>query len=102
MRFFGTSLTLAMLCLSYGCRGVVINTGGGPGPSQAPAEPDVEVVQEGATYGGIVVAEPPRVQEYVFIGGHWHYWAPRHSPLGMCALRPRMAPASWLPRNPDE
>jgi hypothetical protein len=41
-----------------------------------PAPIDVQVVPEGTTYQGVVVAEPPGVEEYVFVGGHWHYWHP--------------------------
>lgn len=40
-------------------------------PAPAPV-----IVEEGVAVGGVVVAEPVGISDYVFIGGGWYYWHP--------------------------
>lgn len=72
---------------------VVVQPAPVPGqPAPVAVQPAPVVVEEGVVYGGVVVAEPAGMADYVFIGGGWYYWHP-----GLHVWVHANRPGNWRP-----
>jgi hypothetical protein len=73
MKFFVALSAFVALCALSGCRHstVVVER---TEPAEPP--PDVVVIQDGEPCDGAVFVPPPVIEEYVLVGGRYHYWHP--------------------------